>query len=578
MNDMILKISGLKTYFHAESGQVKAVDGVDIAVPRGGIVGVVGESGSGKSVTGMTVMGLLPNTAEIAAGEIEFDGMNLLSMPDAERQTLRGSRIGMVFQSALTGLDPSFRIGSQLIEVIRRHQTVSRREAEAAALEALELVSMPEAGRRMRSYPHELSGGQRQRVLIAAALACKPDLLIADEPTTALDATVQKQIVDLLVDVNRRLGTAIMIVTHDFGVVARMCEHVVVMRAGRVVEQGPVTSVLQDPQADYTKALISAVPKFDLSAEDRSVPRAERRLTELGKPERLPRVNRFARDIQVGSDGLTPAERRKSDLPVIRVRDLRKEFPIKRGTTFAAVKGVDLDIERGETFGLIGESGSGKTTIGRMVLGLVSSTSGSIQFEGNEITRIDTGQDKGFRRRLRQRTQIVFQDSGSAFNRRRTVGEQIAFGMTRFELCEPELARERTYELLERVGMQPRHYGRYPHEFSGGQKQRLGIARALASEPEFLVLDEPTAALDVSVQAQILNLLKDLQSERRLTMLLITHNLPLVEFMCERAAVLNHGEIVESGTVDSIFTRPQNPITRKLVDAVLEPHVATHAA
>lgn len=578
MKDMILQVRGLKTYFNTDSGQVRAVDGVDISVPRGGIVGVVGESGSGKSVTGMTVMGLLPPTAQIAGGDVLFDGTDLLAMSGSERQKLRGSRIGMVFQSAMTGLDPSFRIGSQLVEVIRRHQNVGRKEAERAALEALELVSMPEAERRMRSYPHELSGGQRQRVLIAAALACKPDLLIADEPTTALDATVQKQIVDLLVDVNRRLGTAIMIVTHDFGVVARMCEHVVVMRAGKVVEQGSVAAVLQDPQDDYTKALISAVPKFALSAEDRRVPRAERRLTELGKPERLPRVNRFARDLQVGGDGMTPAERRKADLPVIQVRELRKEFPIKRGVTFAAVKGVDLDIRRGETFGLIGESGSGKTTIGRMILGLVDSTSGSIEFEGNDITRINAGQDKGFRRRLRQRTQIVFQDSGSAFNRRRSVGDQIAFGMTQFGLCEPDVARERTYELLERVGMQPAHYARYPHEFSGGQKQRLGIARALASEPELLVLDEPTAALDVSVQAQILNLLKDLQAERRLTMLLITHNLPLVEFMCERAAVLNHGLIVESGSVDRMFTRPQHAITQKLVDAVLEPRVDVTAA
>ncbi|MFV0533107.1 MAG: dipeptide ABC transporter ATP-binding protein [Cumulibacter sp.] len=578
MTDMILQISGLKTYFNTESGQVKAVDGVDIAVPRGGIVGIVGESGSGKSVTGMTVMGLLPDTAEIAAGEVTFDGADLLAMSPSERQKIRGSRIGMVFQSALTGLDPSFRVGSQLVEVIRRHQDVSKAEAAAMALESLELVAMPEPQRRMRAYPHELSGGQRQRVLIAQALSCKPDLLIADEPTTALDATVQKQIVDLLVDVNRRLGTAIVIVTHDFGVVARMCQHVVVMRSGQVVEQGPVHDVLQNPGAEYTKALISAVPKFDLTLEERRVPRADRRLTELGNPDRLPRVNRFARDVNVGRDGMTPAERRTSDLPVIRVRELRKEYPIGRGKSFTAVESVDIDIERGESFGLIGESGSGKTTIGRMMLGLVDSTSGVIEFEGNDITNIGSGRDKGFRRSLRQRTQIVFQDSGSAFNRRRSVGEQIAFGMTQFGLCEPKMARERTFELLERVGMQPAHYGRYPHEFSGGQKQRLGIARALASEPEFLVLDEPTAALDVSVQAQILNLLKDLQAERRLTLLLITHNLPLVEFMCERAAVLNHGEIVETGAVDDMFQNPRHAITRTLVDAVLEPRVAPTAA
>ena len=574
MSESLLDVKDLKTHFATDTGLVRAVDGVDLSIESGGILGLVGESGSGKSVTGLSIMGLLGSKrARHAGGQILFKGQDLLELNDRQMRKLRGSEIGMVFQGALTGLDSSFKIESQLVEVIQRHQKVSKTEARRIALESLDIVAMPDPMRKIKSYPHELSGGQRQRVLIAMALACKPQLLIADEPTTALDATVQKQIVDLLVDINRKLGTAILMITHDFGVVARMCHEVAVMRHGKVVESGSVEDVLEQPKHDYTKALMRAVPRLHLERDQRSVPRAERRLFDLSMA-----FGDTSTKLSPSKIAAVRDRRQSVDFPMIRVEGLRKEYPMakklgKGREVFVAVEGATFDIHRGETWGLIGESGSGKTTIGRMMLSLIDPTAGSILFEGNEVATLDRALDKTFQRQRRKRMQMVFQDSGSAFNPRKPVGDQIGFGLTQFDLCAKGEVRGRVLGLLERVGLDEEHFSRYAHEFSGGQKQRLGIARALASEPDFLVLDEPTAALDVSVQAQILNLLKDLQAERDLTMLLITHNLSLVEFMCERTAVLNHGVIVESGDVDEVFTSPSSDITKKLLDAVLEPDV-----
>ncbi|KUN27494.1 ABC transporter ATP-binding protein [Streptomyces antibioticus] len=505
-----------------EFGSLRAVDGLSFRLEQGGALALVGESGSGKSTVASALLGLHRGTGARVGGSVEVAGTDVEQASDEELRRLRGGKAAMVFQDPLSSLDPYYAIGDQIAEVYRVHARVSRRAARARAVEVLERVGIPDAPRRSRSRPHEFSGGMRQRALIAMALACEPALLIADEPTTALDVTVQAQILDLLHTLREETGLGLLLVTHDVGVAAESVDEVLVMRHGRAVEHGPVGTVLGAPGETYTRDLLAAVPRVD------------------------------ARRAAVGEAG-EPGE------VVLEATDLRREFG--RGKkAFTAVDGVSLTIRRGETLGVVGESGSGKTTLGRMLVGLLEPTAGEIKPGGG----------------VRPDVQMVFQDPVSSLNPRRSVGESIADPLrARGERDETRI-RGRVTELLERVGLEGAHYDRYPHEFSGGQRQRVGIARALAADPRVIVCDEPVSALDVTTQAQVVALLGELQRELGLALVFVAHDLAVVRQVSDRVAVMRHGRIVESGPADEVYDNPQDPYTQQLLAAVpaLDPEVA----
>ncbi|MFF2899652.1 dipeptide ABC transporter ATP-binding protein [Streptomyces sp. NPDC057966] len=499
-------------------GDVRAVDGLSFSLEAGGALGVVGESGSGKSASAYALLGLHRGTGAKVGGSIRVAGVDVNAADDAELRALRGAKAAMVFQDPLSSLDPYYAVGDQIAEVYRVHNRASRRAARARAVEVLDRVGIPDAARRSRSRPHEFSGGMRQRALIAMALACEPQLLIADEPTTALDVTVQAQILDLLHDLRRETGMGLLLVTHDVGVAAESVDEVLVMQSGRAVERGPVGEVLVAPREPYTKALLSAVP----------------RVTE-------PRVASGAAadggEVLVEADGV------------------RQVFG--RGkTALAAVDGVSLTVRRGETLGVVGESGSGKTTLGRMLVGLLEPTSGRLTRDA--------------------RVQMVFQDPVSSLNPRRSIGESVADPLRASGRRDGAAIRARVRDLLTRVGLDPDSYDRYPHEFSGGQRQRVGIARALAAEPELIVCDEAVSALDVTTQAQVTALLAELQRELGLALVFIAHDLAVVRQVSDRVAVMRQGRIVEEGEVDQVYGNPQDPYTKQLLAAVpaLDPALA----
>ncbi|MFE2933344.1 dipeptide ABC transporter ATP-binding protein [Streptomyces sp. NPDC059221] len=499
-------------------GDVRAVDGLSFSLEAGGALGVVGESGSGKSASAYALLGLHRGTGAKVGGSIRVAGVDVNAADDAELRALRGAKAAMVFQDPLSSLDPYYAVGDQIAEVYRVHNRASRRAARARAVEVLDRVGIPDAARRSRSRPHEFSGGMRQRALIAMALACEPQLLIADEPTTALDVTVQAQILDLLHDLRRETGMGLLLVTHDVGVAAESVDEVLVMQSGRAVERGPVGEVLVAPREPYTKALLSAVP----------------RVTE-------PRVASGAAadggEVLVEADGV------------------RQVFG--RGkTALAAVDGVSLTVRRGETLGVVGESGSGKTTLGRMLVGLLEPTSGRLTRDA--------------------RVQMVFQDPVSSLNPRRSIGESVADPLRASGRRDGAEIRARVRDLLTRVGLDPDSYDRYPHEFSGGQRQRVGIARALAAEPELIVCDEAVSALDVTTQAQVTALLAELQRELGLALVFIAHDLAVVRQVSDRVAVMRQGRIVEEGEVDQVYGNPQDPYTKQLLAAVpaLDPALA----
>ncbi|SNX63890.1 peptide/nickel transport system ATP-binding protein [Streptomyces sp. TLI_55] len=505
-----------------EFGSLRAVDGLSFRLEQGGALALVGESGSGKSTVASALLGLHRGTGARVGGSVEVAGTDVEQASDEELRRLRGGKAAMVFQDPLSSLDPYYAIGDQIAEVYRVHARVSRRAARARAVEVLERVGIPDAPRRSRSRPHEFSGGMRQRALIAMALACEPALLIADEPTTALDVTVQAQILDLLHTLREETGMGLLLVTHDVGVAAESVDEVLVMRHGRAVEHGPVGTVLGAPGETYTRDLLAAVPRVD----------ARRAATgEAG---------------EVGE-------------VVLEATGLRREFG--RGKkAFTAVDGVSLTIRRGETLGVVGESGSGKTTLGRMLVGLLEPTAGEIKPGGG----------------VRPDVQMVFQDPVSSLNPRRSVGESIADPLrARGERDETRI-RGRVTELLERVGLEGAHYDRYPHEFSGGQRQRVGIARALAADPRVIVCDEPVSALDVTTQAQVVALLGELQRELGLALVFVAHDLAVVRQVSDRVAVMRNGRIVESGPADEVYDNPQDPYTQQLLAAVpaLDPEVA----
>ncbi|WP_411088245.1 dipeptide ABC transporter ATP-binding protein [Streptomyces sp. 061-3] len=549
----LVEVSDLTISFDGADG-VRAVDGLSFTLEEGAALGVVGESGSGKSASAYALLGLHRGTGAAVGGSIRVAGVDVQAADDAELRALRGAKAAMVFQDPLSSLDPYYAVGDQIAEVYRVHTRASGRAARARAVDVLDRVGIPDAVRRSRSRPHEFSGGMRQRALIAMALACEPQLLIADEPTTALDVTVQAQILDLLHTLRRETGMGLLLVTHDVGVAAESVDEVLVMQSGREVERGPVAEVLGAPRQPYTRELLAAVPRVEAKRpEPELVPAA--RVADAGEPRLDAAVSLAAR----------------AGEPLLEAIDLRREFGRGRSRV-TAVDGVSLTVHPGETLGIVGESGSGKTTLGRMLVRLLDPTAGRLHYRGTEIGSLS---DKALRPHRRE-LQMVFQDPVASLNPRRSIGESVADPLRAAGALDDTRIRARVQELLERVGLDPDRYDRYPHEFSGGQRQRVGIARALAADPKLIVCDEPVSALDVTTQAQVTALLAELQRELGLGLVFIAHDLAVVRQVSDRVAVMRQGRIVEQGSVDEVYGAPQDPYTKQLLAAVpaLDPALA----
>ena len=537
MSQRILTVSDLTVSFDTDDGVVKAVRGINGHLDEGECLGIVGESGSGKSQTFLAAMGLTSSNGH-TSGKIEFKGQDLLSLKKAELNKIRGDKMSMIFQDPLTSLTSHMHIGKQMQEVLRTHRNIGGREAMAICLDWLERVQMPEAKRRLKQYPHELSGGMRQRIMIAMAMLCEPDLLIADEPTTALDVTIQAEILDIMDNLRREQGTAIALITHDMGVVARMCDRIQVMRHGEYVEEGSVEDIFYNPQHEYTQMLLNSVPHIDVSG---------------AKPSKASNV------VVNGSED-----------EFLRADDLRVEFKIAKGmfakpAILRAVDGVSFDLKAGETLGIVGESGSGKSTLARAVLQLIPPTSGSVSWLGSLLNNIEKDALKAKRRDL----QIIFQDPLASLDPSKSIGTSIMEPLTVFEsqLSKAEM-RERVSEVMLRVGLDASFINRYPHELSGGQNQRVGIARAIITKPKLVICDEAVSALDVSIQSQIIELLMDLQKEFGLSFIFISHDLSVVWEISHRILVLYLGTIVELAESHSLFSNPQHPYTQQLISSV----------
>ncbi|WP_203645821.1 dipeptide ABC transporter ATP-binding protein [Streptomyces sp. SID14478] len=594
------------TDLHVEFDGKPAVRGVDLSLRRGEVLGLVGESGSGKSATALALPGLLPANATVR-GSVRLDGQELVGAGDRELSRVRGARIGMVFQDPLSAFTPVYRIGDQIAEAVRAHRDVSREAARERAVTLLDLVGIPRARERADAYPHEFSGGMRQRAMIAMAMANDPDVLVADEPTTALDVTIQAQILDVLRTAQQETGAAMVLVSHDLGVVAGAADRVAVMYAGRVVESGPVDEVFRAPGMPYTLGLLGAVPRIDEAAQvlvpvPGVAPGAGESVQGCAFAPRCPLVEERCRKGVPRTEAVGPAHTaaclRSGELagrtprdvfpvpaipdracqpaggtPVLTARGLTKTFPVYKGSAVRrrigsvyAADGVDLDIARGETLALVGESGSGKSTTLFELLELKRPEAGDIELFGQPVAALDRAQ----RRAVRRRVQIVFQDPMASLDPRMSVGDIVTEPLRAQGVGRRGAAR-RGPGLLELVGLDPAHAERYPHEFSGGQRQRIGIARALSVEPELLVLDEPVSALDVSVQAGVLNLLSRLKAELGLAYLLVSHDLSVVRHIADRVSVMYLGRTVESGPVEDVFARPLHPYTQALLSAVPVP-------
>jgi peptide/nickel transport system ATP-binding protein len=572
MTTPLVEVSGLRIEFPTESGPVTAVDGLDFTLAAGGALGLVGESGSGKSATAFALLGLHRGTGARVSGSVRVAGTDPLTASDEELRRLRGGTAAMIFQDPLSSLDPYYAIGDQIAEVHRVHHKVSRAAARARAVEVLDRVGIPDAARRARSRPHEFSGGMRQRALIAMALACEPRLIIADEPTTALDVTVQAQILDLLHDLRAEAGVGLLLVTHDLGVAAGSVDDLLVLRDGAVVERGPIAEVLSAPGDAYTRALVSAVPRLDGTGADGAGTPDGAFPSDVPSVGSVPSVASGAvvRSRPAADEASSPREAAPDAKaasaggePLLEAVGLRREFGRGR-QAHTAVDDVSLTVRAGETLGVVGESGSGKTTLGRMLVRLLDPTAGSIHYRGRDIARLG---DKALRP-LRRELQMVFQDPVSSLNPRRSIGESIADPLRAAgELGDREIVG-RVGELLERVGLDAAWYHRYPHEFSGGQRQRVGIARALAPAPKLIVCDEPVSALDVTTQAQVVALLGELQRDLDLSLVFVAHDLAVVRQVSDRVAVMRGGRIVETGTVDEVYDTPQDPYTQALLAAV----------
>ena len=547
MSEVLLDVQHLQTYLKSGEQLVKAVDDISFQIPKGETFCLVGESGSGKSITALSIMRLLPQgIASHPAGEIWFQGQNLLSLEDAALRTIRGSQIAMIFQEPMTSLNPVFTVGEQIMEALQlHHPELSDEAAQQRTIDALTQVQMPHPDQRFYDYPHQLSGGQRQRVMIAMALACDPELLIADEPTTALDVTVQAEILKLLRHLQAETGMSILLITHDFGVVAQMAQQVGVMQYGKLVEVGQASQVLTAPQHAYTRKLLASVPE------------------NLVKPVR-----------SSASVALGTVEQAELP-PLVQAQQVKVWFPVKKGVfrrTVDHIKAVDdvsLSIPRGQIVALVGESGCGKTTLGRAIIRLESVTAGTIHLDQQDLTALNQRQ----LRPLRPKMQMVFQDPQSSLNPRLLIVTTLTDPLKVHGIGKTEAERiELAAQALESVQLKRDYLWRYPHEFSGGQRQRIGLARALVLNPEFIVCDEITSALDVSVQAEILQLLLKIRDERNLTLLFITHNISVVEYLSDEIVVMYQGKIVEQGQTADVCRNPQNPYTQKLLAAVPRLH------
>jgi peptide/nickel transport system ATP-binding protein len=569
ISDNLLEVKNLTVDFiSASKAPVRAVEEVSFVIPRERTVALVGESGSGKSVSALAIMGLLPpQNAKVAVhSKIEYDNRSMLNLSRADWQLIRGSRIAMIFQDPMTSLNPVYTVGYQLAEMLRIHKHVSNKEAMTRACDLLAEVGIPEPHRRVNAYPHELSGGQQQRVMIAMALACEPELLIADEPTTALDVTVQRQIMLLLAELRERRRMAMLFITHDLGLVSEVADHAVVMRKGTVREAGPVRTLFTNPQDPYTKALLSCRP---------SVERQGKRLLTIddwmtsNSPVAASAAAPFVSDSDQVTKAASPSIVVPTEQALLEVQGLRKVFKRSGGwfksDDFVAVENVSFKLVRGQTVGLVGESGSGKTTVGLCLLRLHEATAGKVLFDGKNLLEMSNAEFATYKRRL----QIVFQNPYASLNPRFTVGEILSEPMQLHGIGSGQADWEkRSLALLDKVGMPASALKRYPFEFSGGQRQRIAIARSLSLSPEVVVLDEAVSALDVSVQAQVLNLLKDLQKDLGLSYLFISHDLEVVRYMSDTLLVMNKGQVVEQGNAAEIYAKPQNSYTQTLLAAV----------
>ncbi len=579
MDDVLVHIDGLRTEFRGDAGVTVAVQDLTLRIRSGQTVGLVGESGSGKSVTSLSIMRLLPDVgASIAKGKVVFLGKDLVSVPQSEMQAMRGKDLAMIFQEPMTSLNPVFTVGDQVAEAIVRHERVSYADAMKRVIALFEEVGIPDPPLAVTKFPHQMSGGQKQRVMIAMALSCNPKMLIADEPTTALDVTIQAQILELLRKLRDERGMSMLFITHDLGVIAEIADEVAVMYRGALVEYGAVVDVFRAPTHPYTRGLLNCRPR--LESDWRRLPTvADFMRTDTATdgtvtvvpldmpPERVDQLAHTGRGKQPEIQGA----------PLLAVRDLQVWFPIRKGVFQSvvghvkAVDGVSFEVGKGQTLGLVGESGCGKTTTGRAILRLIEPTGGQVTFMGRDMGAL-RGEEL---RRVRKNIQIVFQDPYSSLNPRLTVEQALTEPMEVHGIGANHAdRRERAASLLREVGLPPEHLSRYPHEFSGGQRQRICIARALTVDPAFVVCDESVSALDVSVQAQVLNLLKELQEHRGLTYIFISHDLSVVKFMSDVMAVMNAGKIVEIGPSDAIYANPREAYTQRLIAAIPDADVA----
>jgi peptide/nickel transport system ATP-binding protein len=562
MSTSLLQITNLSIGFNTNGIVASAVKNSSFTVEKGEIVAIVGESGSGKSATALSFMQLLPSTATVK-GEMLFsqnnEPINILQLSEKEMNKIRGKDIAMIFQEPMTSLNPVFTCGSQVMEAIQLHEKLSTAVAKEKTIALFEKVKLPDPKNIVDRYPHQLSGGQKQRVMIAMAMSCNPSLLIADEPTTALDVTVQQTIILLIKELQRQNNMGVIFISHDISLVADIADKVLVMYKGEIVEQGKTKDILQNPKHPYTKALLACRP------------------VKHSKGQRLPVVSDFFTDenIEIKINDAPPQtshiERLTSNInPVLSIKNLsvyfdeRKKIFEKRKEPFKAVDNVSFDIFKGETIGLVGESGCGKTTLGRTILQLIPATTGSIILDGTDLTQLS----KKEMRPLRKDLQIIFQDPYGSLNPRLMIGDAIKETMQVHQLFPTKEQHDKVIELLEKVNLKPDHFNRYPHEFSGGQRQRICIARALALNPSFLIFDESVSALDVSVQAQVLNLLNDLKKEFNFTSIFISHDLSVVHYISDRIMVMNKGKIIETGKADDVFFSPQNEYTQKLIAAI----------
>lgn len=536
--EKLLDVQNLSIVFEQGDSSNEVASNIHFEVAKGETLGIVGESGSGKSVTARSIMRLLPpNAQNNENSKIVFMGKDLTQLSEKEMRKIRGKDIGMIFQDPMTSLNPTMRIGDQITESIQYHQKLRKKAAKQEALNIMELVGIKDIELRYKQYPHEFSGGMRQRMMIAIALACNPSLLIADEPTTALDVTIQAQILELLKDIQQKFGTSIILITHDFGVVANMCDRVIVMKDGEVVESGTTQNIFEHPEHPYTKRLLDAVPNLQ-------------------------------------SEQKISSDRNKSKQPLLSIRNLQKHFALGKGSILKAVDDITFDIYEKETLGLVGESGSGKSTTGRTILRLHEATGGEVLYEGFNLNNLTANEMKDMRKHM----QIIFQDPYASLDPRMKVVDIIGEALDVHGLAENKQDRfEKVVDLLELVGLDPSFAMRYPHEFSGGQRQRIGIARALAVNPKFIVCDEPLSALDASIQSQIVELLEELQEKLGLTYMFIAHDLSMVKRISDRVAVMYNGNIVELAESEELFSNPIHPYTKKLLSAIPVPDPAYEA-